>query len=778
VTETLSSFIFWPRRGLARQSKPQLERTPMICPSTSATPAPRRLALAPIASAVLIAIEAIGAVATVGLLACGGAMAQPAPSQADKDEQSAQRVEVTASKRRQLKSDVAGTVTALGGAELERLGSVDAEDFLKLTPGVQFNKSTTEGALISIRGVGTNTNTAQQGFTQSPTGIYIEDIPFSDPFAFVSTPDLAPFDLERVEILRGPQGALYGSSSLGGAIRYILNKPNTRATEGSVLAGVSATSGGGSGWSSAAMANLPLADGKAGLRVVINSRQDAGFINNLGTGVNNANSTRVDGGRVLFTYAPSKDFDLTATYLKQHSQQADGPGISPFDYRTGAGYVKYYDSLDVRTAYPMAYDSTFDMAAIQFNLNLGGYRLTSLTGRQTKSRTAKEDFTRDFFDPASIGDKWTSDTSYASTSTSQELRLAPVASGAVNWLLGAFWMEAEVQRDQKVYQEPRGALADLRFRRNGKATEKALFADAEVKFSDKLTGAIGARYYRTSLAYDRIVGATEAGTSTTPYASGDSGSTPKMSLRYALDDTMSVYALASRGYRFGGASNLGSSTRSLPYKSDSLWNYEAGWRWNPSKTASLDLSVFRIDWKDVQLSSLYFDAATGRSFLVTGNIGQARSQGLEASAVWKPASAFSLKGALAYTDAATSGGITLGGVSIQSGTRLPGTAKLQGSVNATGYFKGPYDSSGRVSTVLAYTGQRHAQIDSDIVLPGYSTLDLRASLTWTSIELSAFVNNGLNAKGVSAAADYFTGLYAEFYPIRPRNFGVSVRYDF
>jgi iron complex outermembrane receptor protein len=162
-----------------------------------------RTALAPIASAALVAL---------GMLASVGVRAQSATPQAEKDAKEPQRIEITASKRRQLTSEVAGTVSALGGAELERLGVADAEDFLKLTPGVQFNKSTTEGALISIRGVGTNTNTAQQGFTQSPTGIYIEDVPFSDPFAFVSTPDLAPFDLERVEVLRGPQGALYGSS--------------------------------------------------------------------------------------------------------------------------------------------------------------------------------------------------------------------------------------------------------------------------------------------------------------------------------------------------------------------------------------------------------------------------------------------------------------------------------------------------------------------------------------------------------------------------------------
>jgi outer membrane receptor protein involved in Fe transport len=741
----------------------------MICPDTTAKYQVIRRAFGSAAPVALFAF---------GMLDVGGAMAESASASTQKVVPILEEVIVTASKRAQRNSDIAGTVTALSGTDLEKLGAVDAEGIMKLTPGVQFNRSTTEGSLISIRGVGTNTNTAQQGFTQAPTGIYIEDIPFTDPFAFVSTPDLAPFDLERVEVLRGPQGALYGSSSLGGAIRYILKKPNTARAEGSVLAGFSSTASGGTGWSGSAMANLPLAGGRAGLRVVLNSREDAGFIDNLGTGKKDSNTVKVSGGRVVFTYAPSQAFDLTAIYLKQQSKQADGPGISPFDYRNGSGYVKYYDTLNVRTAFPMAYDSTFDLGTLQANVNLGGYRLTSLTGLQSKSRTAREDFTRDFFDPGFIGDKWTSDTTYRSTSKSEELRLAPVNAGRVNWLIGAFWMQADIKRDQQVYFEPRAALADLRFRRNGKATEKALFADVDFKITDKLTADIGARYYKTTLGYNRIVGATPAGTSTTPYSSDDSGTTPKFSLRYSIDDSMSVYALLSRGYRFGGISNLGGSPRGLPYKSDSLLNYEAGWRWSPNQSASLDVSVFRIDWKDVQLSSLYHDPALNRNFLVTGNIGAAQSQGIEIAAAWKPAAKFSLNAALAYTDAVTSGGITIGGAPIISGTRLPGTAKTQGSLNASTYFNGPANSNGRLSAVIAYTGERFAQIDSDVVLKGFSTLDLRASLAWKSFELSAYANNAFDSRGVSAAADYFPPLYVEFYPIRPRNFGVAMRYDF
>jgi outer membrane receptor protein involved in Fe transport len=687
------------------------------------------------------------------------------------------RVEITAGKRKQLQSDVAGTVTVVDGARLERLGSTDAEDVMKLTPGVQFNKGSADSSLLSIRGISTNSNGGNQGFTQAPTGIYIEDVPFTDPFAFVSNPDLSTFDLERVEVLRGPQGALYGSSSLGGAIRYQVNKPNLRQTEGSVLASAESMSGGGKGWSTSAMVNAPLADGKAGLRLVLNARKDPGFIDNIGTGQNDANSNRVDGGRALFTYRPDADFDVTALYLSQRSRQADGSGISSFDYETGEGYsLTPPDRNVVKTGFPQTVTSTFDLATVQINANLGGFKVTSLTGVQTKSRIQRDDFSRDFFDPEFPGDRWTSDVDLQTRTTTQELRLAPLRSEGVSWLVGAFWMNSKVDRDQQVYYEPRADVADLRFRRSGTATETALFADGEFKLTDKLSATAGARYYTTKLDYERKTGVTDPATAV-PYSSSENGTTPKVSLRYAFNAEVSAYVLASRGYRFGGISNLGSSPIGRPYKSDSLWNCEAGLRWTPSAQASLDLTVFRIDWKDVQLAELYNDPATGRDFLVTGNIGQAKSQGLEVSAAWKPSASFSLRSALAWTDASTSGGITIGGSPIASGTPLPGTAKLQGTLDATSYFAGPMDSAGRFSAVWAHTGQRRAQIDSPMTLPAYSTLDLRLTLGWSQFEASVFLNNAANAHGISGGLDTFTA-YTEFYPVRPRTAGVALRYDF
>lgn len=687
---------------------------------------------------------------------------------------------VTASKRPQRTQEVSGTVTAIDGGRIERLGSTDSEDIMKLTPGVQFNKGAADASLLSIRGIGTNGNANTQGFTQAPTGIYIEDVPFTDSFAFVSVPDLTPFDLERVEVLRGPQGALYGSSSLGGAVRYILAKPNLSQTQGSITAGFQSMSHGGTGWSAAGMVNLPLLEDKAALRVVLNARKDPGFIDNIGTGVSNSNSNRVDGGRVLLKVAPTENFQITAIYLRQESDQADGSGISSFDYQTGLGYdVPGFDALQVKTAFPQRMKSTFDLTTVQADWTVGGVRLTSLTGWQHKQRTLLEDFSRDFYDPAFLGDRWTSDTFLRTKNFTQELRLANATPGDFNWLIGGFYQSGSVRRDQQVFFEPRGTTPDLRFRRFGDAKEKALFADFELKVTPKVIVEAGARYYKTELAYDRITGVGNPGVAIR-YTSDEDGVTPKLALRYEFSRNLAVYVLTSRGYRFGGISNLGTNPVGRPYKSDSIWNYEAGLRWsNPSGTASFDVSVFKIDWSDIQLAELYLDPASGRSFLVTGNIGKAKSTGVELAGVVRPTSKFTLRGALAYTDAVTSGGITISGATIASGTRLPGTAKLQGTIEGTANFDGPFGSGGRITALFAHTGERRAQIDSPMTLPAYSTLDLRLALAWPGFEVSAFVNNVTDTRGLSGGVDYANPqLYREFYPIRPRSFGLSARYDF
>jgi outer membrane receptor protein involved in Fe transport len=163
------------------------------------------------------------------------------------------------------------------------------------------NKGDTSSNTITIRGIGTSTTNEGSAAQQGPTGIYLEDVPMSSPIGKGVVIDPLTFDLDRVEVLRGPQGVLFGSGSLGGALRYLYNKPNMNEFQASVVGSYARVSGGDGDFSLFGMLNAPLATDTAALRVVAFDRRDPGYIDNLGSGTKDANDVHQTGGRLLLT---------------------------------------------------------------------------------------------------------------------------------------------------------------------------------------------------------------------------------------------------------------------------------------------------------------------------------------------------------------------------------------------------------------------------------------------------------------------------------------------
>jgi iron complex outermembrane receptor protein len=687
-----------------------------------------------------------------------------------------QRVEVTAGKRKQLQSEVAGTVTAISGAKLEQLGTMDAEDLFKLSPGVQFSKDNADGAMISIRGIGTNTVSDNVVFGQSPTGLYIEDVPVTDPYVYISTPDVVPFDLERVEVLRGPQGALYGSASLGGAVRYLYARPDLRSNAFSVLTGASSVSHGGVGFNADTMANIVLSKDVAALRMVVTRRKDPGYIDNVETGKKDINANNAESARVILALKPTRDLDIAASYSTQQSKQGGDGGTSPSD-----------DALTIAAPTDARILSKFSLSSVQANWDVAGLRLTSLTGYTTKTRNQDNDLSYllvpDFTIYGGIPypqvDRALNFERRNSHSFTQEIRLAPVEAGAFSWLVGAFHQRAVFFRSELVTlpgaNDPVNLPDDIYFEtaRRGVATENSLFADLDWKITPQWSVGAGARYFRTTVDFAR----SNFGAPYTEFNSKENGTTPKFSTRYQFTPEVAAYATASRGYRYGGINTIGS----LPYKSDSLWNYETGLRLQPSKEVSLDLSLFMLDWKNIQMQTTNADG-----FVIITNAAKARSSGFEAALAWRPTQEFSFNGSLAVTDARLRASFdSASGRPVDSGTTLPGVAKLQSTLDATYHFAGPFQSNASLSGVLQYVGKRNAQIDADLVLPSYTTADLRLAFGWSNWELTGYVQNVADRRGQSAAqVNYSTYQnpgavnYTEWYPIKPRTIGVSLRYDY
>lgn len=694
--------------------------------------------------------------------------AAPAAAAAAEDDAS-QRVVVTASKRLEKQREVAGTVSVLSGADLERRGARDQEDILKLTPGVQFNKGDAGGNTITIRGLGTSTTNEGSGAQQGPTGQYLEDVPLASPIGKGTVYDPLTWDMDRVEILRGPQGVLFGSGSLGGAVRYLFNRPDLAAFGASVKGEYAKAAQGEGAFSVYGMVNAPLQAGTVALRVVAYDRRDPGYIDNLGTKRKDANDLQQRGGRVLLTARPVKGVSATLVASSQKTEQGDTFSVSP-----DRGRLEHTAPNDSRRS------TTTDFYSLTIDADLGGHTLTSITGHWRNKGNNLIDDTELF---ASVGlplpQVYRPQTS-SQKASSQELRIASNPGGSFSYVAGVFYQTSKLgSRGQQI--DPSGAfgittLVDLTG--SGGGTEKAVFADTEFQLGGGWSAGAGGRYYRTTT--DSTTTGTQFGAPSNvgPLESSDSGFLPRLSFKYRFGDNM-WYGLASKGYRYGGRNGPPTNDE---YKSDSLWSYETGVRLSPADGLQVDLALFLLDWKDAQFT--FFERIGALPNSRIGNVGKARSTGLEAALKHRASAAVDLAATLAYVDATTKAAVTIpsGGptsIAVAPGARLPGTPKLQGTLQGNLRFAGPFGSQGRASATYAHTGDRVMFLGGNKPADAYDTLDLGLQFAKGSWTLAAGLANATNEKGVLSitGAPAGVGPFAQYFLQRPRTLSVSLRYD-
>ena len=709
----------------------------------------------------------VHALAAAGVLAALPAAAQQGPSTKPEEDQ-AQRIVITASKRLEKQREVAGTVSVLDGADLERRGARDQEDSLKLTPGVQFNKGDVASNTITIRGIGTSTTNEGSGAQQGPTGSYLEDVPLVSPLGKGTVADPLTWDLDRLEVLRGPQGVLFGSGSLGGALRYIYNKPRFGQVEASVKGEYAKASGGGSEFSVYGMVNAPLGETVA-LRAVAFDRRDPGYIDNLGSGDKDANDVHQRGGRVLVSMRPTKDLTATLVASTQKTDQGDTFSVSPDPKR-----------LEHTAPNNSARSSTSDFYSLTVDWNLGAHTLTSITGHWRNKGSALIDDTELF---ASVGlvlpEVFRPQTS-SSEATSQELRIASNPGGALSYVAGVFWQDVKSGgRGRQIDPSAAFGITDLvDLTSSGKGTETALFADTEYNFGNGWSAGVGGRYYRTKVESSQTGTVFGGPADVGPLNSSDSGFTPKLTVKYRFNENTQWYAVASKGYRYGGVNQNGDK-----FDSDSLWSYETGVRLSPAPGLQVDLAAYVLDWKDAQFTYFYLNGALPTSAI--DNVGKARSTGLEAALRYRVNAAFDVAASLAYVDAKTkaevlipSGGPT--SVPAPSGSRLPGTPKLQAALQANFKFTGPFDTQGRANATFTHVGDRVMFLGGNKPADAYDTLDLGVQVGRNNWTLAAGLANATNEKGVQSitGAPAGVGSFAQYFLQRPRTLTVSLRYDY
>ncbi|MCA0240337.1 MAG: TonB-dependent receptor [Proteobacteria bacterium] len=689
------------------------------------------------------------------------------------------------------------STTVLDAAELRERGAGSFEDLLATVPGVQPNPGEPGQSLPTLRGIGTATSSELLGTQQATTGLYVDEVPLTSPFGFLGTPDLTGFGLERLEVMRGPQGALYGAASLGGAIHYVLGRPQRGRQRSGVQFGATLPSTGGLGASAQAWVDVPLDDTAAALRIEGFQRRVPGDVDNLGTGRRNANALRRQGLRAAARWWVDGGTVVDASVLHQRQRLDDTQAVSPDPNRL---------SIDTPTA--SSRNDRFSLARLQVETPLAERQvLTSITAWVDQQAEPRTDLTRS---SGALGNAYgpllglgalpllpqvqsITRRPTRGRALSQELRLAADDPQGLRYVAGLFLQTTRFDTDsvsiapggQALWGPAGFLLPDDRLGSltvHARTQEQALFGELQLPGPGRSTLSLGGRAFRTALAYDatlRYLGQDTTGAPRTQ----ERGFTPRLGLELPLTPEpggATLQASVTGGYRFGGA-NFNPPVLT-PYRSDRLVNHELGLRSNAGDAWRWSLTAFWIDWRDAQVSSLLAGAVP---LIGVANVGRARSRGVEAQWQWRPAQAlpgFELSGALAGTDARTRVPlITDAGVPVAAGARLPGTPRWQTQLRLSQAFVAVDGWQGRATLSHSWVGARVFDIEGSAGAPGYQRLDARWAFSRGPWETALQIDNLGDQRGVTGAVVVNrpgVAAFTDWILIPPRRLGLTTAYAF
>ena len=665
---------------------------------------------------------------------------------------------VTASKRAQDQREVADSVTAFGDYELSRRGAQSFEDYIGCAPGVTFEQAIPGLSNVTIRGVGTTTVGPDQG--QATTGIYLNDIPLTDPSYAVSMPDIDTFDLQRVEVLRGPQGTLFGTATLGGAVNYIINPVYLDTLDARLESSVSGTQHSANvGYTVKEALNLPIVTNVLGVRITSIKRFDPGYLDNIGTGQKDSNSNDDEEFRINTLWQVNRAVSVSFFSFYDSEESPDQSAALP-----ALGVLKRDTTIPEYTNFVTRINS------LKVDADLDFATLTLSGARTQKSQSSRLDFTTYFGPDASI-------VSYpTSHMTTLEARLTSPSGGTVEWLVGAYhgnlhenYPAPAIKNGQVLQDVTTDYVSD----------ETSEFGEATYRFSDQWRATLGGRYYDIRLQTESILGAPAAPRiSAGPEAAR--GFIPKVSITYEPSSDLLTYALVSKGYRSGGVNldipPLAGFPTPATYGPDSLVNYEVGVRpsWFNHQLA-LDSTLFFINWTDIQLR-------LGRpdGFAYAANAGGAHNFGLENVLNWRATPNLQFQLSAIFLQARISKTTDLGnGVILPEGAPIPGAPHWSASELATYQWNGdhrPYVTvSGRfISGAQSVFAVKGAQ---SLPIMDYGVFDLRAGFKINQYDLSLYVDNVADRRGVTAAYKGGDGpdpnADRDFY-IRPRTVGLRL----
>jgi iron complex outermembrane receptor protein len=741
-----------------------------------------------------------------------------------------QEIVVTAEKRESTVQRIPFSITAISGAQLQQRGLSSLEDLAIQTPGISMKQFAPGETEYEMRGLPSN------GGASATVGLYLNEIPMAAPansFQGKAMIDPSLFDLERVEVLRGPQGTLYGAGSEGGTIRLITAPPVFNEFHAASQTILSGTTHGGFNWGESGMVNLPLVDNKLALRLVGSDSYNDGWIDRvvlnpfpIGTGgtcgwnvctrgavteapvvskQTDTNWERVLGGRAAVKYQPIDNLtiDLLFMYQGMHTgafPQVDSSGVS-------IDNLTHYQPNNIGSPFV----DTFRVWGLDVNYDLGFARLTSASSawNHTSSFVGEDSeagqvlFATFFNDPApNTYTQWVAD---HTEQTSQELRLASEGEGPFQWLVGGYFARFEsiasatAGNPATAYLSVGGAAANpegIGFDQRDPYVIKqyAAFSEESYKFTPALKATVGARYYTYSSELNSSIAGLFApsGNATPTLAStktSASGVSPKVNLSFEPSRDLTLYAQVSKGFRPGGVNypppaNL-CPGQNVTYDSEYIWDYEAG---EKARFAGgrfmLNADLFYIRLHNVQQT-----LTLPCSYVFSTNVGTGESYGpeVEFSAQITRELTFSINGT--YTTAhivavnPSLAGSTIGATeNLVSGIPLLNVPKynVTGAIDYTIPLNDVVKFTARISaTTTGPTYDVNYRVER---LPSYTIADARVGLSsgrWEGVIFANNLTDKIAAMTINTLSYYAPTPAIDFPAVTtPRTIGVQLNYKY
>jgi len=675
-------------------------------------------------------------------------IATPAFAQDAVEEESGNQIIVTATKRDATIQDVPFSINATTAADIQRSGSTSLEDVARNVAGLAVQNLGPGQSQISVRGVSAGQVVRDQPGVKEQVGVYLDESVIS---LSLFTPDLDLFDLNRVETLRGPQGTLFGSGSVGGTVRYITNQPRVGVSEGTFEGNLNLVDGDAVGGHIKGAVNIPMGD-QGALRVVGYYTQYAGFINAIGpAGGEDVNSGKRYGGRAAMTFDSGSGVRITPRFVYQKVEtegfnRQEVYNLYANRFTTTRPKVTFND----REQYLMLREGFTDetlLVDLKAELELADtVTLTSVSSFINRDITVSRDAsaltgsvsvdlgypTAAVLLPSNLHD--TTDL----TTWGQELRLGSTGSGPFQWVIGGFFSKIDRFYRQRLPTPGYDAFTDSTLGAGTAAAtangfpanspynadlpydikQFAVFGEVSYDISDRLSATAGARYYDFTETRKFISGGLFANGDNRSDDTKSDGVSPRFILSYDLSDNLTVNAQAAKGFRLGGVNDplnlplCSASDAALfgsfqDYNDETLWNYELGVK-SQGRGFTFNAAAFYNDISNLQVT---LDAGSCSSRIVF-NVPDAHSMGVEFELGVQPADGLDLSIAGSFIEAefdTTLPGALTTATGIRDGNRLPSVPKFQ--IAATGSYEWPLGdtSKGFIAASFSHVGTRYTQ---------------------------------------------------------------------